>query len=119
MELVNLHNMIVNAEDLRSPVRLSDQLTGSTLDANVKKSMMQLLQVRHENCSGGNRVCRCMPHFFALFTDNTASAKEYRLREKDQMSGVRLSRFSFVVLSILYSNIIKCPFAEFDPVFIS
>ena len=43
-DLVDLHNVIVNAEDLRLPVRLSDQLKGSELNADVKLSMMQLLQ---------------------------------------------------------------------------
>lgn len=45
MELVNLHNVIVNAEDLRVPVHLADQLTDSELNNDVKQSMMQLLQV--------------------------------------------------------------------------
>lgn len=45
MELVNIHNIIVNAEDLRVPVHLSDQLTESAMNVDVKQSMMQLLQV--------------------------------------------------------------------------
>lgn len=44
MELVNLHNVVVNADDLRMPIHLSDQLLGSALDKDVKESMMEMLQ---------------------------------------------------------------------------
>lgn len=42
-ELVALHNVIANAADLRMPIHLSDQLSRSFLDDNVKQSMMDLL----------------------------------------------------------------------------
>lgn len=51
MDLVNLHNVIVNAEDLRVPVHLSDQLNDSSLNSDVQQSMMQLLQVSHKRVS--------------------------------------------------------------------
>lgn len=44
IELLDLHNVVVNAEDLRMPIHLSAQLSGSALDKNVKDSMMELLQ---------------------------------------------------------------------------
>lgn len=44
MEVVNLHNVVVSAEDLRMPIRLSDQLSGSELAKDVKESMMEMLQ---------------------------------------------------------------------------
>lgn len=44
MEAVTLHNIVVNTEDLRMPIHLSDQLTGSELTADVKQSIMELLQ---------------------------------------------------------------------------
>lgn len=44
MELIHLHNVVVNAVDLHMPVHLSDQLTGSTLNEDVKQSIMELLQ---------------------------------------------------------------------------
>lgn len=60
MELVSLHNVVVSADDLRMPIHLSAQLSGSELDKDVKESMMELLQGPSAKLVAQNNTLRSM-----------------------------------------------------------